>query len=236
MPQCTNPIRLSLATYLFLGLAVHLASSEPVDSAPKRIKLAPNLFFEKEGDKRRVIVEATVCFREGQLEGLLCRKQTKEHEYILTADVDGRSIHAALVAAGAKPGNPVTFIPKYLPATGTTIKVSLRYTKEGKTVQIAAQEWIVAAKPQRKPLAQDWVFGGSRFVPFPDDNTKPPYYLANQGDLICVCNMESAMLDLPVQSPKKFDDRLFSANTGRIPPLDTKVEVILEPVPEIIKK
>jgi hypothetical protein len=206
-----------------------LLGDEP--AKPKRTAVGKNVFFEVDGTKRRVIVNATVCLRRGQLEGLLCTRNTKEHEYILSADVDARQIHAALIAAGAKPGAPVQFLAdKYVPARGPTIKVWLRYEKGGKTVTVAAQEWIHDGKA-KKPLAQDWVFGGSRFLPN-EDKTKPPIYLANYGDVICVCNMDTAMLDLPVRSPKRLDDRIFDANTDAIPPVGTKVEVLLEPVPE----
>jgi hypothetical protein len=75
------------------------------------------------------------------------------------------------------------------------------------------------------------VFAGSKFVPNHEDKNKPPDYIANHGDLICTCNMESAVLDLPVPSPKKFDSRIYEADTDRIPNTDTKVEVIFEPVP-----
>jgi hypothetical protein len=54
--------------------------------------------------------------------------------------------------------------------------------------------------------------------------------MANDGDLICVANFESAMLDIPVNSPASDDHRAFIANTERIPPLGTPVRVILEPV------
>jgi hypothetical protein len=197
--------------------------------APRRTALGRNLFFEVEGTSRRVIVRALVCLRQGQLEGLLCRKGTKEHEYILAADVDARQVHAALIAAGAVPGSPVQFAPRYRPARGTVIKVRLRYRKEGGEVTVAAQHWVREARA-RRDLGEEWVFGGSRFVPHPEDHTLPPVYLANQGDVICLCNMESAMLDLPVRSPKKFDERIFEAATERIPPLETPVDVILEPV------
>lgn len=40
------------------------------------------------------------------------------------------------------------------------------------------------------------------------------------------------MLDLPVRSPKKFDERAFHAHTERIPATGTAVDVFLEPVPE----
>jgi hypothetical protein len=205
------------------------APAREKDAAPRRAQLAANVFFEKAGDARRVIVASTVCLREGQLEGLLCRARTKEHEYILAADVDARAVHAGLIAAGAKPGNPVTFIPKYAPANGTRIKVTLQYEKDGKRQVVGGGDWIEESKT-KKPLGGAWVFGGSRFLPDPEDPKKPPYYLANQGDLICVCNMESAMLDLPVASPKKLDERRFAARTDRIPPTGTKVEVILEPI------
>ncbi len=40
------------------------------------------------------------------------------------------------------------------------------------------------------------------------------------------------MLDLPVKSPKSIDDRIWEANTDRIPPMGTAVDIILEVVPD----
>jgi hypothetical protein len=194
--------------------------------AVKRTEIGRNLYLEVQGDKRRVIIVANVCLREGPLEGLMCRKNTKEHEYILATDVDARAIHAALLAANAKAGTPVQFAPKYVPASGSIIKVTLQYQKDGKQVTVRGQDWIRDMKTG-KPMEQDWVFGGSRFVADPDD-PKNPIYLANQGDIICLCNMETAMLDVPVRSPKSPDNRIYNALTASIPPKDTKVEVIME--------
>jgi hypothetical protein len=218
---------------LFLALVVAPGPRSNGKSPPevKRAAVGKNVFVEVQGEQRRVVVQASVCLREGQLEGLLTRKGAKEHEYILAADVDARHVHAALVACGAKPGSPVQFAPKYVPAKGSVIKIRLQYQKDGKTVTVPAQEWIQDARA-KKDLAEDWVFGGSRLWRDPeDDKDKPPTYLANHGDVVCVCNMDTAMLDLPVRSPKKFDERAFAAHTERIPPAGTAVEVILEPVP-----
>ena len=44
--------------------------------------------------------------------------------------------------------------------------------------------------------------------------------------------MESAMLDLPIRSPKSPENRIYNALTSSIPPKDTRVEVILEVAPE----
>ncbi len=230
-PMKTNPFAAwkILTSLALLGVTFSFAAAPDASTTSTRKQLAKNLFFEVAGKQRRVVVNATVCLREGPLEGLLCRTQTKEHEYVLAAEVDGRLLHTALEAAGAKPGNPVQFAPKFVPARGSPIKVTLRYQKDGKAMVTSGRDWILDAKT-KKPLEQDWVFAGSRLIPHPDDKDKPPYYLANQGDLICVCNMESAMMDLPFRSPKGLDERAFTANTKLIPPAQTSVEIVFEPV------
>ena len=201
----------------------------------KKVPVAKNIVLEVLPDKkRRVLVSAEVCLREGQLELLLCRKQTKEHEAVLTADVDARKIHEALILAGAVEGSPVRFAPKYRPASGTKIKVSIQYTnKDKKVVTVPAQSWVKNMK-SGKALAIDWIFAGSRLVDNPLNPGKK-HYLANDGDVICVSNFETALLDLPINSPKDNADLIFVAFTERIPPLETKVTVILEPVVEAKK-
>jgi hypothetical protein len=214
---------------LALTAALALPGVTSRGAAAKRVEVGPNVVLEIDGASRRVIVTAKVCLRKGPLEGLLTRAKKKEHEYVLAADIDARHLHTALTLAGAKAGAPVQFLPKYKAASGTAIKVSLRYQKAGKTLTRPASEWIRNFKT-KKPLDRDWVFAGSRFVRSPEGNEKPPDYIANHGDLICVCNMESAVLDLPVLSPKKYDSRVYEVVTEQVPESDTAVEVILEPV------
>ncbi len=198
--------------------------------AVKTVQVGNNVTLEIAGTERRVIVKAIVVLREGQLEGLLTRTMAKEHEYVLASDCDARHVHLALELAGAKKGSPVTFVPKYTAAHGTSIRVTLRYKKDGKVIAVPAKDWVREHK-SKKALDMDWVFAGSRFVPNPEGKDKPPIYFANHGDLICLCNMETAMMDLPVKSPKKFDSRTYEAFTDRIPAKDTPVDVILEVVP-----
>lgn len=203
--------------------------SAAVSAPTKTVPVGKNVTFEVQGDTRRVVVQAYVCLRQGQLEQFLTRKRTKEHEAILAADVDAREIHTALLLAGAEPGKPVQFRPQYQPASGTVIKVSLAYMDKGKRVQVPANRWIRDTR-KKKELDQEWVFGGSHLIPDPLDATKKPYYAANDGDVICVSNFDTAMLDLPIESSKDNGDLSFEAYTERIPPLETPVQVILEPV------
>jgi hypothetical protein len=234
--------RLAIAALaLVLTLTWH-GLADPVKKPPKGtdagdkvkpVKVGPNVVFEKDGAKRRVLVTTEVCLREGELEQLLTRKHGKEHEAILAFDGDTRHIHAALLLTGAKPGSPAQYKnDKYIPAKGAKIKVTLQYKDaKGKTVTVPAQKWVRYCK-SKKNLSSDWVFAGSRFVKNPLDEKKPDYYLANDGDVICVANFDGALLDLPVESSKSNEDHSFEANTDLIPAKGTKVTIILEPVPE----
>ena len=67
----------------------------------------------------------------------------------------------------------------------------------------------------RKPMEHDWVFAGSGF--WQDDVSGERYYLAENGELICVSNFASALLDLPIVSPRDNAELLFEANTDNIP-------------------
>lgn len=192
----------------------------------KRVTVGPNVVLEIEGKNRRVIVQTKVVLRKGPLEGLLTRAKKKEHEYILAGDFDARHLHTALIGAGGKPGAPVSFEPKFKPPSGTKVQIQLRYKKGDKTITDSARDWIKHHKTG-KPLDTDWVFGGSRLIPNPEGKG-PDYYLANHGDIVCLVNMDSAMLDLPSMSPKAFEDRIYEPNPDKVPPEGTAVEIIFE--------
>ena len=209
--------------------ALEVGKDKPASVPAKKVELGKNVYLELQGDQRRVRLNAYVCLRRGQLEQFLTRKRTKEHEAILAADVDARLVHAALVSAGAEPGSPVKFVPKYQPARGTPLKIFLEYTEKGKSMRVPAQHWIRNFKT-KKILESDWVFAGSVLIADPLDKTRKPFYAANDGDVICLSNFDSAMLDLPINSTKDNDDLQFEAYTERIPPLETSVQVILEPI------
>lgn len=218
--------------------------AEPLPPAPKlhpdsihiEKKDLKGLILEVHPDKKtkRVLVAAEVCLRQGPLEVFLCKKNTKEHEAIVRADFDARLIHELLLLAGGEVGkptqfvNPTTMMPEYKPATGSKIKVGVHYRKDGKLHTHPAQEWIWNNKT-KKQLEHDWVFAGSILVKDPDNPAAPPYYAANSGEVISVSNFSYAMLDVPVEITKDDAVLNYEAKTDRIPPLFSKVWVILEP-------
>ena len=82
---------------------------------------------------------------------------------------------------------------------------------------------------QSRPMKTHWVFAGSGF--YTDEKTGQQAYQAEGGDLICVANFSTAMLDVTVPSSAQgTDSLLYEAYTERIPPRDTEVTIELIPV------
>src|SRR5262249_15520272 len=218
--------------------------AEPLPDPPKanpESKLIENpnakgLILEILPDKKtkRVLVASEVCLREGPLEVFLCKKNTKEHESILRVDHDARMIHELLLLAGAESGKPTQFInPKtneaeFKPATGTKIKVGVHYRKDGKLHTHPAQEWVWNREKKRN-LEYDWVFAGRVLTRARAGPNAPPYYAANGGEVITISTSGYSMLDIPAEISKDDASLNYEAKTDRLPPLFSKVWVILEP-------
>ncbi len=244
---------------------------------------------------KRVLLKTQVALRQGSLEMFCCKKQTKEHESILSLDAMAQAVHAGLLRIGAKPGTPVQYNPEFQAPTGQKIDIFVSWTDDkGKTRRVPAQSWVrqalnrfwnvkMEALPdgvtlpknselrydrklkelswygpmtvkqkqeflalsndkefrraieaffengQPREMKADWVFAGSGF--FTDEETGKKYYLAEDGDLICVANFGGAMIDVAIPSSAENNDLNFEAWTERIPPKGTAVTVELIPVP-----
>ncbi|MBN9120526.1 MAG: hypothetical protein J0I06_15465 [Planctomycetes bacterium] len=169
-----------------------------------------------EGDARKVVrvgIACEVCLREGPLEQFLCKKGTKEHEAIVRVDLDAELVHLAIIAAGGKPGTPTGFVdPK---------------TEEPKHTP----EWIWDHK-KKAPIPFQWVFAGSVFIKDPDNPNAKPHYGANSGDIFSISNFPYSTLEFPVQISKDEAQLTYEARTEKIPPLTSKVWVLLEVPPE----
>jgi hypothetical protein len=177
--------------------------------------------------RKLVVIDGEICLREGMLEMFACPRNTKEHESIVAVHGRAQYVHAGLLAVGAEPGRPVQFHPEYSPATGTIIDVFVLWIdQDGQRRAVRAQDWIRYHKTDQ-PMPHDWVFAGSGF--WVDEHTGERLYYGDGGDFICVSNFATATLDLPVPSPQDNADLLFSALTENIPPLGTKVRLVLRP-------
>ncbi|HVW36641.1 MAG TPA: YdjY domain-containing protein [Pirellulales bacterium] len=225
MRKMTRLVLAAQAAWLCLALSF-AAAEEPEGLT----RLDPEQPIWIDPVRKRVVLVGKVCLREGQLEMLVCPSGTKEHESVLSVPVEAYKVHAALLAVGAEPGNPARFVPAYKPARGTQVDVWLFWTGEdGERKRCRAQDWVRNAGKQTT-LEHSWVFGGSGF--WTDENSGKRHYQAEAGDLICVSNFPTAMLDLPIESSDKAGQLAFEPFTERVPPLGTPVTIVLKPVLE----
>jgi hypothetical protein len=216
--------------------AAALAELEkPLDPPPEAKGLSRVPDLDKKGsfydvwvdkDHKRIVMAGRIVKREGPMELFACLRRTKEHESIVSVRTKAFAVHAFLMALGCSPGRPVKFQPTYEPATGPEVEITVHWTDEkGARRTARAQEWLLN-EATGKASEHPWVFAGSMFWDDPDGKR---YYLAEDGDFICVSNFQSAMLDLPIKSSQANRELMFSAFTDRIPPVGTQIAVILTP-------
>lgn len=197
-------------------------------SDPNIVYLSPEHDLWVDKKHHEVVMKGKIAVREGNLEMLACPEGTKEHESIVAVDTKARPVHAALLALGAKTGHPSRYdskTEKFTPASGTEIDVFIRWSDDKGKHEARGQDWVRNIKTH-KSLEYPWVFGGS--ILETEDNGEK-YYQADYGDFICVSNFPTAMMDLPIDSPKAWSDHLFEPYTERIPPRGTPVELVLKP-------
>lgn len=198
----------------------------PVDPAWK--PLTENGIVWLDMQQKSVVVSAKICLREGPLEMFACTPGTKEYESLAVVDCPAFMVHSALLAIGAKAGSPVSFNP-YKAASGSVVDVFIDWLDDqGVKQRVKAQDWI-RHEETGKPMPHDFVFGGSSFW---TDDDGGQQYSAEGGELICVSNFSTAMMDLPVASPQANQGLWFSAFTEKIPKLGTKIHLILIPRPK----
>ena len=182
--------------------------------------------------EKRLVLRARIAVQDGVLEHLLCRKGTKEHESVLATEAPARMIHAGLLLAGATPGHPVRFDPKFEPPAGPAIAIEVEWEQGGVKKHADARDWV-KDQATGKPLAREWVFASSEL--FEDPRTKTMIYAADDGDLFTVANFPAAILDLPFRSSANDADRSYLANPDRVPPRGTPVTMYLQPRPALTK-
>jgi hypothetical protein len=195
------------------------------DRYPELRRLSPTDEIWLDLAKKEVVVGGKVALTDGILEVFACPELSKEHEAVVATKCPARLVHAGLLAIGLETGAPARFVPEYVPPTGSKVKVLVRWKDaDGKMQERPAQEWV-RNTDTGEALAVDWVFVGSGFWRDPADGTE--HYEADAGDMICLSNFPSAMLDIPIESSDANEDLLFEVFKERVPPHGTTVDLIL---------
>jgi hypothetical protein len=207
-----------------------LAAVEKTFGPPANsVRLTPEERVWVDRKNSRVFVDGYVALQEGQLEMFACPVFTKEHESVVAVFCRAATVHAALLAVGARTGRPVKWDPEYVAPSGSEVQIEVVWVDDqGKRQRADARSWVRQASSEEKILDTNWVFAGSGFWEDPD--TKVKRYLAESGDLICVSNFSTATLDIPMKSTDANAGLMFLANAARVPQPGTPVRLVLRVV------
>ena len=205
------------------------ALSDAFAPPPDAKSLSRDSFVWVDREKQRVYVDGYLAVNRGLLEMFACPMGTKEHESLVATVARAKEIHAALLAIGATPGTTAQFAPEFIPPTGQRIRVWVCYRdKDDEFYAVDGRSWVRNTQT-KKALDADWVFAGSGFWQDPD--TGQEFYQADSGDMICVSNFSTAMMDIGVVSSADADSLLFEPFVERMPDRFTLLRLVLEPIP-----
>jgi hypothetical protein len=177
-----------------------------------------------DAEKNRVVIDGYFCLEAGQLEMFACPIGTKEYESVVAVFPLAKTVHAALLAAGAQSGSTTEFEP-YKPATGSTIEVTVLWPDANGNIRNERGQYFVRYIATEQNMRYDWVFGGSKI--YRDEQTGETFYLGEGGELICVSNFASATMDIAVQSVDSKEGLLFDVFESRIPAEYTPARLVL---------
>ena len=189
----------------------------------KQIFPTSELWLDKANNQ--VIVGGKICIQEGQLEMFACPSGTKEHESVVSAAATSFQIHAMFLALGCNPGTPVSWHPEYRAASGPTVVMEIAW-KDGDTVKRIPIQQMIRNFETKKALDTEFVFVGSQFYVHPDGTKE---YYGDAGEMVCLSNFSTAMIDIPIKSGDSDDSLLFEAFTENIPPVNTQVYIFFQP-------
>jgi len=160
------------------------------------------------------------------LEQFVCTAGTKDHESLVITTVKPSAIHAALLAAGAVPGKPVTWVTEgdtitRVPPSGAPVKIEFLV---GDGPAIDPRAWVTDTKAHAALTGGGWVFAGST----EKLSRGTPFYEADAaGTLIGLAGFGSETIawTTPISDQEEEGELHWIANRAALPPGDTPVKV-----------
>ena len=214
-----------------LALVAALSMAGPTGRIGKVLVLA---------DDGRVEVPAKVCLTSGILDYLCVAPASgKEYESLLRLECRPSSLHAALLALGARPGR---IDPKFKSAEheagnpdldgrplGDHVSISVRWGEGEDAQTVPVTDWLIDRATGAPATPLTWVFTGSFIAPSPDGKGKQ--YMADTERLVaavlyhgaCVLNLAHNAGN-PYTGPKQG----YEVNTQAVLPLESDVTVIFQ--------
>ena len=190
-----------------------------------------------DSEDRVVVIDGTIKIRDtrGDPVELLAASvsSNKMHETIVACDVVPFDLHKALVACGLKPSaDGVELMDEIRDIIGDKVAVWIEWTKDSVCYRIRSEDAFLDSRFNRPWERVGWVFVGSLGqVQDPATGRESRVYRPNiEKSLIVNYHSPNTVLDNP-RAIGAFDE-IFLTNTDFIPPVGTKVRLIIRPVTE----
>ncbi len=177
--------------------------------------------------ERTISFGARVNLREGVLEVLLCTEYSKTHESLLSTKVDPLHLNVSLLLLGLEGGHAVKYQGDPTKPIGSPVEIWLK-VKEGESERVVrAEDWVYNTHWKRPMLHTNWVYVGSVL-------TKDGFMAQREGQIVTTFHDPFTLIDNPL--PGSGDDTVYVPNTKQVPPLGTRVTVVIKAVPPSLKR
>ena len=217
----------------------------PKKTATRKNLKMPGLVINLE--KRCVDVEGVVSLDEGMLELVACTRGGKDHESIITLLARPLHIHTALIALGARNGNPAMHRQVgeqdkrwvYVPPRGDPIEVYLVLkNKEGKDVEHPISDFVSRTENgydggdgdedgEVERFPHTFLFAGSQLVK--NEQGKHQYLADLSGNVISISTFGDEVLCLPGTHSKENGALVWEVNAKKLPKVGSNVILRLRP-------
>ena len=187
-------------------------------------------FLEIDARQRVVKVECEAIRVNAPLEFFLCASGTNEHESVLRSKVKPSHLHAALLAIGLKPGEPVHFSEtsnRWIPPHGPPLSIMAEFDRDGKPVSVPAYRLLRDIRTSREMTPMTWIFAGSRVM------EEGRYAADTTGYLISVVNFDFTVIDIPKLASNANETLEWQTNDDLMPPQGAKVTLVITPAGRI---
>ncbi len=182
---------------------------------------------------REIRFPAEVNMTDGLLEFLIVQQKGKVHESLLATDVSPLHLNLAFTVLRYQP-SPELYekLDKDFTATGefpqvpddvkaaARVSIEIEWLDAGKARRVAANDWLQHTVTTAAMPPGPWVYGGSEIY-------EGKYSPEVTGDIAAIFLARSAILNFPGEGNR--DDTIWSPYPKRVPPVGTKVTVIIAP-------
>ncbi len=183
--------------------------------------------------KREIRFPAAINMTQDLLEFALVHQNGKVHESLLKTAVSPTDLNVAFTLLRYKPSPELYAGPsspedptEKFPVVPEDVKKAARITLEvewqdgDRLRKVPINEWIQHTSTGSAMPAGPWVYGGSEVV----DGKFPP---EATGDIAAIYRSQSSLINYPGKD--NGDDTVWFVFPKRVPPIDSKVTVIITP-------